>query len=233
MRGRHALVPWVRPEDIAAVADNCQSFCLDNGAFTAWKSGEPITNWTGYYEWVLEWHQHPSFDFAIIPDVIDGDERENDKLLEQWINWKGWPKRSNVAFIGAPVWHLHESLERLRRLAKGWPRVCLGSSGKFAEVNSDGWRARMAEAMDAVCVNGRPTAKLHGLRMLNREVFRRYPLASADSTNAVRNANLLGRFGNYKPTTSGQRMNQIADIIESEQSAACWVPSEETQEILF
>lgn len=47
LRGRHALVPWVRDEDIGTVAEVCQSFMLDNGAFSAWKSGEPITDWGG------------------------------------------------------------------------------------------------------------------------------------------------------------------------------------------
>lgn len=222
LAGRHSLIPWPRPEDIAVAANVCQSFCLDNGAFTAWKSGEPVTNWTGYYEWVLEWHQHPGFDFAIIPDVIDGTEQDNDRQLEKWINWKEWPRRSNAAFIGAPVWHLHESLERLQQLCKSWPRVCLGSSGQWATPGTDGWWERMECAMEACCVNGRPMAKLHGLRMLSQQVFPYLPLSSADSTNAVQNSNLLGRFGTYKQPTSGQRMQQIANCIESQQSAACW-----------
>jgi hypothetical protein len=33
---------------------------------------------------------------------------------------------------GAPVWHLHESLDRLRRLCDYTNRVCFGSSGAYA-----------------------------------------------------------------------------------------------------
>ena len=44
-------------------AEVCQSFCLDNGAFSAWQSGAPITDWSGYYAWVDErriWSQQCS-----------------------------------------------------------------------------------------------------------------------------------------------------------------------------
>ena len=54
------------------------------------------------------------------PDVIDGDEASNDELL------LAWPKELR----GVPVWHLHESLERLQRLASEWPTVAFGSSGQ-------------------------------------------------------------------------------------------------------
>lgn len=118
LRGRHALVPFRRPEDMPIVAEVCQSFVLDNGAFTAWRSGSPVLDWRPYYEWVDDWHRHPGFDWALIPDVIDGDEAANDQLVDQW------PSHLR----GVPVWHMHESLERLVRLAKHWPVVALGLS---------------------------------------------------------------------------------------------------------
>jgi len=33
---------------------------------------------------VEEWRRHPGFDWAIIPDVIDGDEAANDALVTAW-----------------------------------------------------------------------------------------------------------------------------------------------------
>lgn len=33
LAGRHALVPFPRQDDVAIVAEVCQSFCFDNGAF--------------------------------------------------------------------------------------------------------------------------------------------------------------------------------------------------------
>ncbi|TXH53344.1 MAG: hypothetical protein E6Q97_13415 [Desulfurellales bacterium] len=220
LKGRHALIPWVRPEDIATAAEVCQSFCLDNGAFSAWKSGQSIRDWSGYYEWVEEWHRHPGFDWAIIPDVIDGTEEENDALLDEW------PSHLE----GVPVWHFHESLERLDRLC-AWPRLALGSSGEYAMIDSDKWWRRTEEAMDVICVNGRPRVKLHGLRMLDPEVFTRLPLASADSTNAVRNSSNMSRFGMYAAPNASTRMAIIAERSEAHQSAPVWIP--DRQQLLF
>jgi hypothetical protein len=81
----------------------------------------------------------------------------------------------------------------------------------------------MGEAMAAICDReGRPRCKLHGLRMLSPDVFSRLPLASADSTNAVRNSSSYSRFGSYLPPTAAQRMAVIAERIEAHQSAAAW-----------
>jgi len=65
---RHFLVPFMRQEDLPVVAEASCGFCLDNGAFSAWKSGKPITDWEPYYRWVSQWALHPRFAFAIIPD---------------------------------------------------------------------------------------------------------------------------------------------------------------------
>ena len=164
--GRHALVPFSYTDDIAIVADVCQSFCLDNGAFTVWKKGGQL-DVPGYIAWCREWHRHPGFDFALIPDVIDGDEQQNDELLAAWPD----------DIEGVPVWHMHESLERLQRLANTWRTVALGSSGAWASVGTAGWWNRMTDAMTAICDDqGRPACKLHGLRMLDPDVFRKLPL---------------------------------------------------------
>lgn len=216
LAGRHALIPFPRPEDIGTAAEVCQSFCIDNGAFTAWKQGEPVTDWKPYYDFVIEWAQHPSFDWALIPDVIDGTEEDNDQLLTRWPICLGMT-------AGVPIWHLHESLERLERLSKVYPRVALGSSGQWPTPGTDGWWDRMAEAMRVVCDrHGRPRCKLHGLRMLDPAIFHRLPLASADSTNAVRNSSNYSRFGTYTPPSAAARMATIADRIEAHNSAAIW-----------
>lgn len=81
----------------------------------------------------------------------------------------------------------------------------------------------MAAAMDAACDNaGRPLARLHGLRMLDPQVFTRLPLASADSTNAGMNCGAIDRFGMYPPPTSSQRAAVIAERIEANNSAPVW-----------
>jgi len=201
--------------------DCAQSFAVDNGAFSAWKSGKPVSDWEQFYAWVAELHRYPMFDFAVIPDVIDGDEAANDALLQEW------PWRLTAPHIGAPVWHLHESLDRLDRLVSQWPRICLGSSGDYAQIGTDAWWARMDDAMRIICdKDGRPAAKLHGLRMLNPAVFTRFPFASADSTNIARNIGIDQAWrGPYPPAGKEARAAVMRERIESQQSPAIWVPN--------
>ena len=222
LQGRHALIPYPRRDDLEAVADVCQSFVFDNGAFSVWKQGGTL-DVPGFTAWCDEWHRHPGFDWALIPDVIDGDEVANDALLADW------PRHIR----GVPVWHMHESLERLERLANEWQVVALGSSGQWATVGTEAWWQRMNEAMTAICdANGQPPCRLHGLRMLDPRVFEHLPLASADSTNASVNAGSIDRFGMYCPPTTALRATVIASRIEAHNSAARWVTVAQ-QENLF
>lgn len=212
LMGRHALVPYPRKDDMGPVAEVCQSFVFDNGAFSIWKRGGTL-DVDGYVAWCEEWHRHPGFDWALIPDVIGGSAEENDALVD------AWPRHIR----GVPVWHMHESIDRLVALCSDWPTVALGSSGEWPSPGTQSWWQRMACAMDAICdEHGRPPCRLHGLRMLNPKVFRDLPLASADSTNVAVNCNATGRFGMYTPPTASQRAAVIAERIEAHNSAARW-----------
>lgn len=214
----HAFVSFRYPQQLALVLSVCQSFAVDNGAFSAWKSGEPITDWSRYYAWVAELNRYPSFDFAVIPDVIDGDEQANDALLAEW------PWKARHAHVGAPVWHMHESIERLVRLANEWPRICIGSSGQFATVGDSRWWHRIGEAMNAITdKQGLPITKIHGLRMLSVDVFPRLPLASADSTNIAQNVGIDSRWtGAYSPASKKTRALILRERIEAHQSSTFW-----------
>lgn len=221
--GRHALVPFTYPDDMGAVAECCQSFCLDNGAFTVWRKGGAL-DVEGYIRWCEGWHRHPGFDFALIADVIDGNESDNDALL------RDWPDHIE----GVPVWHMHEGIGRLRRLCESYRTVGLGSSDQWATPGTTGWWARMGEAMNAICdEHGRPIARLHGLRMLDPQVFSKLPLSSADSTNAAVNSGSLDRFGMYLPPTTAQRAAVIAARIESHNSAHRWASVPVQQDIFM
>lgn len=216
LSGRHAFVSFAHPDQLEIALEVSQSFALDNGAFSAWRSGNPVADWRPYYEWADSLSFHPSFDFAVVPDVIDGDESSNNKLLDAW---------PIARHLSAPVWHMHESIERLVWLATTWPRVALGSSGRFAVVGASAWWSRMAEAMNAVCTGpeGRPICKLHGLRMLNPEVFSRLPLASADSTNVGQNIGIDGAWrGTYQPSSKEWRAVILASRIESMNGSQNW-----------
>lgn len=212
-KGRHCFVSYAAPHKLPLFASVCASFSLDNGAFTAWKQGKKF-DMDGYLSFVSDWMKHPAFDWAVMPDVIDGSEEENDELLQAWT----LPKHT-----GVPVFHMHESLERLERLINEYDYICLGSSGQYSQPNSKVWWKRMNEIMDvATDTNGNAKTRMHGLRMLNPKVFTRLPLKSADSTNAERNGLLEARFGMYPPPTRGQRSAVIAERVEDHQSAASW-----------
>lgn len=219
--GRHAMVSFANPTQIQLAAEISQSFSVDNGAFSKWRSGVAV-EWADYYAFVDEWCCHPGFDWAVIPDVIDGDEEANDALIKQW---------PFGIHIGVPVWHLHESLERLSRLCDEWPRVAFGSSGKWATVGDSAWWSRMARAMEVCTIDRRPTNRLHGLRMLNPEIFRHLPLSSADSTNVARNIGMDGAWrGTYQPSNRAVRATILTQRIEAFNGASEWqgvIPAQE------
>lgn len=211
----HAFVSFAHSDQLCVAVEVCQSFAIDNGAFSAWKKGAPVQNWQPFYEWAAECKLVPSCDFAVVPDVIDGTEADNDALLSEW----PLPK-----WFGAPVWHMHESLARLERLAAAWPRVCIGSSGEFATIGTTAWWGQIARAMRVVCNDdGQPLVKLHGLRMLNPEIFTRLPFASADSTNIGRNIGIDQTWrGNYMPPTKEMRAAVMRSRIEAHNAPAKW-----------
>jgi len=213
--GGHAFVSFSSPGQLGVAANVCQSFAIDNGAFSAWRSGSPVTDWSDFYAWAGDAQLIPSCDFAVVPDVIDGGEADNDALLDEW----PLPR-----WFGAPVWHMHESLERLERLASGWMRVCIGSSGEFAAVGTEQWWQRIGQAMRIVCDDdGRPMCKLHGLRMLDPVIFTRLPFASADSTNIGRNIGIDKKWrGTYTPPTKEARAAILRSRIEAQNSPARW-----------
>lgn len=211
----HAFISFSDPRQLPLAACVCQSFAVDNGAFSAWRAGTPIADWGPFYEFAREAMRVPSCDFCVIPDAIDGGEDENDALLDAW---------PLPVWTGAPVWHLDEGLPRLARLVHDWPRVCLGSSGAFAQVGTPHWWARMGEAMRVACDDeGAPLARLHGLRMLAPAVFSRLPLASADSTNIARNVGLDQHWrGPYLPSTREARALVLRQRIELHNARSRW-----------
>lgn len=211
---RHAMISFAHPDQVALAFEICQSVALDNGAFSAWRSGKKI-EWKSYYDWVAEWMRHPGFEFALIPDVIDGNEDANNAQIIQW------PFGS---IVGVPIWHLHESLDRLEQLVDEFPRIALGSSGEYSQPNSGQWWSRMEEALEVCCdSSGRPRTKLHGLRMMDPTIFSHVPFSSVDSTNVARNIGTDKRWtGRYQPLTKTMRALVLADRIESHAAAARW-----------
>lgn len=179
LAGRHFCVSFAAPSQVKVCHEIGQSVMLDNGAFSLWRAGKP-TDWPGFYRWCETWLDYKTT-WAVIPDVISGDESANDALIAEW----------PFGDRGAPVWHLHESIDRFRRLCERWPRVCIGSSGDYSAVDNPRWRQRMDDAMLAICAPGAaPPVWLHMLRGM-KMAKRKYPFASVDSTDIARNHHLL------------------------------------------
>ena len=173
MPKRNALISFAHSNDADKAFANCNKVCLDNGAFSFWTKNKEV-NWNDYYKWVEKYEKR---EFHIIPDVIDGTEKENDLLLE-----------SNELKKGIPVWHVAESLTRLKKLMDKYEYIAFGSSGEYTELGTEKWHRRMNEAMKIVCnKEGKPIVKIHMLRCLNPKIFTKYPFYSGDSTNLARN----------------------------------------------
>lgn len=225
-RGHHAMVSYVRQDQFELIAETARTFALDNGAFSLWMAsdGAPL-EWDGYYRWVERWKNHPACDFAIIPDVIDGSEQDNDDLLAEW----------PFDDIGTPVWHLHESLDRLWRLSRSFGCVALGSSGCYRNPGSLLWWDRMVSVMRTITdEHGHPIVKLHGLRMLSPALVKAIPFASADSTTVARNVNLDTKWkGSCAPSTKLGRALALRERIEQSHFSTRWHGPDGEQQALF
>lgn len=211
LAGRNFCVSHARPDDVKRCHDIGQSVMLDNGAFSAWKTGRP-TDWPSYYRWCDQWLDHAST-WAIPPDVIDAPSQEQDALLNQWPHGKRQ---------AAPVWHMDEPISRLCRLVDdGWARVCMGSTAEYAVVLSDAWCQRMDEAWNELAIVFARTPPIHMLRGMACS-GRRWPFMSVDSTDIARNHHLAHK---------GARA--MADRWDAMQCARIWrVRSEQQMELI-
>jgi hypothetical protein len=187
----HALISFFYPQQIALCARVSHSFLIDNGAFSAWDQ-ELTVDWAEYVAFVQEWHKHPGFSWCLIPDKIDGDEKDNDALLDWW-KIHGVTSTGPATPIRArPVWRLHESIDRLSRLISEYPNgIALGSSGEFSSPGSIAWWGRMSDAMKVACDSvGRPYVPLRGLRMMDTTIFSHIPFDGVASATVSRNCGI-------------------------------------------
>lgn len=175
-RNGGAFISYLRRDQLKLALSVANSVAIDNGAFSAWRRGVDI-NWEDYYSTIEKYYD--DIEFFVIPDVVEGGEEDNDNLI------KSVP--SGIVNKSVPVWHMHESFDRLYRLCSESDRVCIGSSGIYSHVRSKQWEQRMTNALKFIFVEKGLRTKLHGLRMLDGRVLGRYPLASADSTNIACN----------------------------------------------
>lgn len=179
MAGRNFCVSYAAPHDLSTCLRIGQSVMLDSGAFSVYTRGIPF-DVKALYAWLDPVLAHPHW--AVIPDVIDGDEAQQRAMVDSW----PFPKA-----LGVPVWHLGLSIGYLLDLCYQWGRVCLGSSGQYWNVGSASWCSRMDEAFNAMARAFGRMPWVHGLRMLGQSSGP-WPLASADSTNVAQNHHRRG-----------------------------------------
>lgn len=218
LEGRAFCVSYAAPAQVARCHD-LGRVMLDNGAFTFWRerlegrSPSPKAlaagagDWADFYRWAASWLELEPDTWAVIPDVIDGTAADNDALVASW----------PFGDRGAPVWHLHEPLERFLELCANWPRVCIGSSGAYRDPGSPAWHRRMEAAFNALLpAGGSPATRLHMLRGMAQSDGP-YPFASVDSTDIARNhcregrdaAGMAARWAHKRPPAHWQPREQL------------------------
>jgi len=183
-----------------------QSVMLDNGAYSHWKRNGNRKDWSPYYEWVKPWLEVATT-WAVIPDVVDGGEVLNDRLLAEWFVQMGSYRRA------APVWHIDESLTRLERLSRNFERICFGSAGAFADISTNAWNNRMNETFNFLCKgSGAPPCHIHMLRGMQL-ADSIYPFHSLDSASIARNHQ-----------TYRKSPRQLMDEWDATQCPIRWIP---------
>jgi hypothetical protein len=209
------MISFANPDQVELAFAKADSVALDNGAWPIFARGSGRIEEGAYLNWVKTWWRHPAFDWCLIPDIIDGSEQENNALIERW------PLDSAIS---VPVWHMHESLDKLGWLVDAWPRVAIGSSGEFVNIGTQRWWGRVSEAMEIACdEDGLPKTKLHGLRQMDPGVFSVIPYASVDSTNVARNIGIDSAWtGSYVPRRRETRAAVLRDNIANHATAARW-----------
>jgi len=174
MSGRNFCVSFAAPGDLKRCLTIGQSVMGDNGAFSVHTRGVK-SDWVKYQDWVEPWLRQPNW--AVIPDTIGGEVEDNIALAKAWRH----PKE-----VSCMVWHLHEPLDHLARIADEYPRLAFGSSGLFWEPSSEAWRRRVDSAWNLLERSGR-RPWVHMLRAMKQASEGPWPFASADSTNVARN----------------------------------------------
>lgn len=100
---------------------------LDNGAFTHWRAGRGAIDSDAFWQWANPILARCPVAVAVIPDVIEGDERANLSEVSRAIR-SGlcqFPERA------CAVWHLDESTEQLHRFCRLLNFVALGSCAAY------------------------------------------------------------------------------------------------------
>lgn len=198
---------------IEAVGPN-EILLVDNGAFSAWRSGRPL-DVEGFARWAADILDRCPQAVAVVPDVIDGDAAANDEMLNEFYGacWELGvtidPDRRMA------VWHMHEPLERLTGLIEaGFMYLAIGSSGEYAQPGTPAWHARIDAAMaaiDQLVAESDGAYRRPWLHMMRAQAeAHRYDFDSSDSCNLAVNH---CRYRDQGPGHVGRLAERIAGKI--------------------
>lgn len=180
MTDKNVMISFFTKRDFPRACKYSAKIIIDNGAYSYFTQ-KLVPDWDKFYKWLEP--NLSKINYFIIPDKIDGTEEENDALIDD----------CPFTEKAIPVFHLHESTERLRMLSEKFNYIAFGSSGKYWSIGSYNWHKRMDELMRVICgKDGKPSVKIHMLRCLNKEIFLHYPFYSGDSTGFARNHSKYG-----------------------------------------
>ena len=202
-------------DDVIELVGEDEILILDNGAFTHWRQGRGSIDREAFWTWANAAQEYSSQAVAVIPDVIEGSERENLEELS-------WALRGDSAYAWFPertmaIWHLNESLEQLETLCRLVNFVGFGSCAEFdVQRKRADYMARIREASAVVDRVEREHDRrpwIHLMRGLG--VFADLTrFDSADSTNVAVNHH------RYKAAHGERRARFLADRIRGQIDAA-------------
>lgn len=214
LAGSSFCVSFAEPrqiEDVIELVGEDEILVLDNGAFSHWKRGEGAIDRKAFWDWANEIQARSPQAVAVIPDVIEGSEREN--LFEI-----SWALREGLAAFPErtmSIWHMNDSLEFLETQARLMNFVGFGSCAEFdVQRQRAAYMERIREAselIDQVEADYSRRPWLHLMRGLG--VLGDLPrFESADSTNvAVNHHRLKDEHGDDRAAVLKSRVQAKVD----------------------
>lgn len=197
MQGKRVLYSFATCQG-RDIPEGAAGYCLDSGAFTAWKQGRRID-----MDRLLAWYErHDTADFKLALDVIGGseaDQKENLRIMEQ----------GGQAVV--PVFHGPglESWRWFDELCERYPLVAVGAvTPRNTSEATERW---LRQIFNRVCdqKTGVPRVRIHGLRMCVR--MSQFPFASVDGSawvTAAKNGRMPAA-GGTRQTTAPEWMDRV------------------------
>ena len=214
LAGSSFCVSHADPRDLDRVIElvgDEEILVLDNGAFSHWRQGAGAIDRTKFWAWANAAQARSSQAVAVIPDVIEGSEREN---LEE-VSWALREELADFPERTMAIWHLDESLDQLAVLCRLMNFVGFGSCAEFdVQRKRAAYMERIREASEVVDQVERDHDRrpwIHLMRGLGvfAELTR---FESADSTNiAVNHSRYKAEHGDERAAFLRRRIQTQVD----------------------